>query len=271
MISTFESPNSLGNTEPHTIFHISNLASATIRFIKENFRKNNHALIKKVDSWVCFTTTKDVEELCLDFESGGVYSMHETLCSISTVTKMNLIRVEFHHFGRGLGIHLTSLKVLSLGRILRLEGDMIRSILLGIPLECLTLRECVFQSNSATSNFVIDTSCTSLKQLVIDTAMTSRGNALIETNGPNLLSLTAIGYMNRTCLKLFDVSSLMEANSDFLTLHRKKASVSFANSKRILKCLLPKLCHVNKLTVGIRFLQVWLSLVVCANTKGEDK
>ena len=42
----------------------------------------DYALKEKVESWVRFAMTHEVEELCFDFESGGVHVMHETLLPI---------------------------------------------------------------------------------------------------------------------------------------------------------------------------------------------
>ena len=103
---------------------------------------------------------------------------------------MRLRSIDFD--GRVECFHWTSLKVLTLKSI-RLENDMIRSILLGSPLmEYLELSWCKFNV-SVGIICIIDTSDTNLKTLVIDSC--SHDSQQINISGANLLSLTIEGHM----------------------------------------------------------------------------
>ncbi|KAK8580707.1 hypothetical protein V6N12_070962 [Hibiscus sabdariffa] len=77
-----------------------------------------------------------------------------------------------------------------------------------------------------------------------------KNESVTEISCPNLQSLSLSGYMYKRTFRVMHVSSLSKANLSFVMTIDKKDKYDCAKHRSILRDLLEKLCHVEKLTVG---------------------
>ncbi|XVF40589.1 hypothetical protein PTKIN_Ptkin01aG0126200 [Pterospermum kingtungense] len=230
--------------------------SVKIFFINFKF---DRSMTSTLDAWVLFATTHRVEKLSLVFDGGLVYApfadsepyrLPQFLFMNSSLKDLTLrqcvVSPQTH-------VSWPCLKVLSINYS-RLNDEAIENILSGSPnLQKLKLHNC---------EGVNRISSKSLEVLVMDAIYDpkEKDETVTEISCPNLQSLSLVGFMYRTTYRLMHVSSLSKANLSFVMTIEKKDKYDCIKHRCILRELLEKLCHVEKLTVGtwcLQILSIW--------------
>ncbi|XP_022715985.1 putative F-box protein At1g49610 isoform X2 [Durio zibethinus] len=132
----------------------------------------------------------------------------------------------------------------------RLNNEAIENIVSGSPnLQKLKLHNC---------EGINRISSRSLEVLVINAIYDpyEKHESVTEISCPNLQSLSLLGFLYRRTYRLMHVSSLSKANLSFVMTIDKKDKYDCTKHRDILRELLEKLCHVEKLTMGTWCLQV---------------
>ncbi|XVF27727.1 hypothetical protein REPUB_Repub14bG0133600 [Reevesia pubescens] len=217
--------------------------------------KFDESMEASLEEWVLFATSHHVEKLSLFFDGGLVYApfaestpyrLPQFLYMNSSLKDLTLrqcvVSPETH-------VSWSSLKVLSINYS-RLNNEAIENILSGCPnLQRLTLHNC---------EGINRISSRSLEVLVINGIYDpyEKNESVTEISCPNLQSLSLLGFMYRRTYRLMHVSYLSKANLSFVMTIDKKDKYDCRKHRYILRELLEKLCHVEKLTVGTWCLQV---------------
>ncbi|XWS12728.1 hypothetical protein CRYUN_Cryun37aG0115400 [Craigia yunnanensis] len=207
-----------------------------------------------LEEWVLFATSHQVEKLSLVFDGGLVYApfaestpyrLPQFLYMNSSLKDLTLrqcvVSPENH-------VSWPCLTVLSINYS-RLNNEAIENVLSGSPnLQKLKLHNC---------EGINRISSRSLEALVMDGIYEpyEKNESVTEISCPNLLSLSLLGFMYRRTYRLMHVSSLSKANLSFVMTIDKKDKYDCTKHRYILRELLEKLGHVEKLTVGTWCLQ----------------
>ncbi|XP_022715986.1 F-box protein At5g03100-like isoform X3 [Durio zibethinus] len=235
---------------------LDHFISPKIKNFMINF-KFEESMAARLDEWVLFATSHHVEKLSLVFDGGLVYApfaestpyrLPQFLYINSSLKDLTLRQcvvspeAESH-------VSWPSLKVLSVNYS-RLNNEAIENIVSGSPnLQKLKLHNC---------EGINRISSRSLEVLVINAIYDpyEKHESVTEISCPNLQSLSLLGFLYRRTYRLMHVSSLSKANLSFVMTIDKKDKYDCTKHRDILRELLEKLCHVEKLTMGTWCLQV---------------
>ncbi|KAE8659733.1 Riboflavin kinase/FMN hydrolase [Hibiscus syriacus] len=214
--------------------------------------KFDDSMDASLEEWVLFATTHHVEKLSLIFDGGFLYapfadskpySLPQFLYLSSSLKDLILRQWVVSPTDQ---VSWPSLKVLSINYS-RLTTEAIENILSGSPnLQKLKLHNCGGVNRICSTN---------LEVLEVDAVYEphEKNESVTEISCPNLQSLSLSGYMYKRTFRVMHVSSLSNANLSFVMTIDKEDKYDCSKHRSILRDLLEKLCHVEKLTV----LSIW--------------
>ncbi|KAL4279736.1 hypothetical protein GQ457_03G037210 [Hibiscus cannabinus] len=217
--------------------------------------KFHDSMNASLEEWVLFATTHRVENLSLIFDGGFLYapfaeskpfSLPQFLYLSWSLKDLILRQCVVLPTRQVSWPRLTVLSI----NYSRLTSEAIENVLSGSPnLQKLKLHNCGGVNRICSM---------SLETLEVDAIYEphEKNESVTEISCPNLQSLSLSGYMYKRTFRVMHALSLSKANLSFVMTIDKKDKYDCAKHRSILRDLLEKLCHVEKLTVGTWCLQV---------------
>lgn len=200
-----------------------------------------HRIRARIDPWIRFAVRRKVKELLLDLES---YELPRFLCYCFWLERLSITQCVFPDPCSG--FNWFHLKELSISQM-QLSEKVLTNIFFGTQsLELLKLEGCRGLSR-------IDISISQrLSELVIDS---NEGDSTLKIIAPNLRVLRLRGYWRCRELKLIDVSSVAEAELNFLLQGMEDQADDYYILPPQFFChtfkeILDQLQHVSSLHIG---------------------
>ncbi|GJR99481.1 F-box/LRR-repeat protein 25-like protein [Tanacetum coccineum] len=204
--------------------------------------KADHRIHRLVNDWIRHAIRRNVKKLELTLVSGGYATVDQSFFNVSSFTDLKLDGFVYQPYG---AICWTNLRTLLI-RDGELDEGLIEKIMRGSP--CLE----TFRLDGCYGFDRIDITCRNVKSFVFvgsSDRVTHDESRIIEINAPHILSLKIIGDLAMRKLLLVDVSSLVEAELDYLKFGYYNSTANEAK-EQMLKDLILSLRDVKELKIG---------------------
>ncbi|GKE94864.1 F-box protein-like protein, partial [Tanacetum coccineum] len=216
------------------------------------------------NNWIRYAVSCNVQELELSLWVTDMlpeFVLDQFIFTNSCFTRLRLDGCVFNPTGAISWSKLTSLSISQAD----LSEDLIQNILTGSPLlETLELADCYGYQR-------IDITSKSVKNFVFSGYVTPEEpledlDDIIEINAPYIVSLTVTGHLLLWKLLLLDVSSLVNADLNYMKMGHDETTRK-EGKEEMLKAFIQSLGHVKELKIGsscvsVRFLICFI-YVIC--------
>ncbi|KAF8036731.1 hypothetical protein BT93_C2444 [Corymbia citriodora subsp. variegata] len=197
-----------------------------------------------IDRWLRFAVEHDIEEVSMTLRNNNIYAMPQFFFHCTTLVSFHVSRCSFSTMG---AVNWFSLKRLRIDDA-KLEDNVIMRVLKGCPvLEFFELKGCWgFEHIKIESR--------GLRELVIDSPkFVHDQDSVLKISAPHLLKLRILGNSVKGNFKVEKVSSLIEAELNFIKTYEISQVQAHCD---LVNGLLQSMHHVTKLVMGSWCFQV---------------